>query len=221
MTGGNASCYVDNPDTIQQAGGLLRLTAHLRLEPFTCTSPYGDFTSTATAATVATRDRFAQAYGRFEFRAKMPDTGGLPGPHSALWLYPEDHTYGRWPYSGEIDVAEWFSAAPDNVYPSVHYFGENTSKSTGYTSAVPTASTEFHTYAVEWTPTVMRFYYDDVLTFEHAWTPLGDLIGSQPFDRPFYLILTQVWSSGMPWNRVTEISPDSATLEVDWVRAWE
>ena len=36
-------------------------------------------------------------------------------------MSPQTSVYGGWPNSGEIDVAEWFSVGPDNVYPSVHY----------------------------------------------------------------------------------------------------
>lgn len=219
MTSGNHDCYVDDPETISQADGVLRLTAQLGREPFTCPSPYGDFETTSTAATVTTRDRFTQTYGRFEFRAKFPDTAGLSGPHSALWLYPQNHTYGAWPNSGEIDVAEWFSSRPANVYPSVHYAGENPMLSTGFECAMPTAGSEFHSYVVEWSTTVMRFYYDDQLCFTHTWSSIWGPLAPQPFDHPFYAVLTQVW--GNLWNAVTADSPKSATLEVDWVRVWK
>lgn len=218
MTSENADCYVDSADTLKVEGGTLQLTANRLLEPFTCHSPLGDFESTSTASTITTRDRFTQTYGRFAFRAKMPDTAGIPGPHSALWLYPQDHTYGKWPHSGEIDVAEWFSAAPENVYPSVHYEGETWPESTGFDCPMPTASTDFHTYAVEWTPTVMRFFYDGDLCYSHSWTPSG-LTAPAPFDHPFYLVLTQYW--GGQWNAPDERTPASATLTVDWARAWK
>jgi beta-glucanase (GH16 family) len=218
MTSGNADCYVNNPQTVSVGDGRLRLTANRKLAPFSCPSPFGAFTTTSTAATVVTKDRFAQAYGRFEFRARFPDTAGAPGPHSAAWLYPQKNTYGAWPKSGEIDVAEWFSARPANVYPSVHYTGEQVPQSTGLNCPMPTSSSKFHTYDLEWSPTVMRFYYDDKLCFEHAWTPTN-VSGSAPFDQPFYLVLTQVW--GNLWNAPTQQTPDSATLEVDWVRAWQ
>lgn len=218
MFSGNYGCYVNDDDTIAVADGTLRLTARLGLDPFTCASPSGDYTSTATVATVATRGHFTQTYGRFAVRMRFPP-GVASGPHAAAWLYPEELTYGPWPASGEVDIAEWFASRPENIYPSVHYAGEDPTKSSGYECPVPTASTEFHEYVLEWTPTVMRFVYDGELCHEHAWTPAAPLVPPQPFDQPFNIVLTQAW--GSEWNAVTPETPDSATLEVDWVRAWK
>ena len=83
---------------------------------------------------------------------------------------------------------------------------------------VATASTAFHTYVVEWTPTLMRFSYDGRVCFEHAWTPTN-VTGSAPFDRPFNLVLSQAW--GSLWNAPTAQTSGASTLVVDWVRAWQ
>ncbi|KRC59522.1 MULTISPECIES: family 16 glycosylhydrolase [unclassified Nocardioides] len=217
MSSGNRDCYVDDGTTVGVSEGTLKVSARRQLAAFTCASPYGSFTTTSTAGTVTTRDRFSQTYGRYEFRARMPQTAGLTGPHSALWLYPERNTYGAWPASGEIDVAEWFSARPANVYPSAHYAGEVVPTTTGTTCAMPTSSTAFHSYVVEWTATRMSFSYDGVVCWSHSWAPTG-LVTPKPFDKPFNLVITQVW--GSLFNAPTASSPTSATLEVDWVKAW-
>lgn len=214
MTSGNYDCFPDGDAGIEVDSGLLRLTAMRELAPFACRSPYGDFTASSTAATVATRDRFMQTYGRFAFRAKFPERA--VGSHAAMWLYPQDHTYGAWPHSGEIDVAEWYGAQPENVYPSVHYAGEAPLATSGWDCAMPTASTDFHTYVLEWTPTEMRFEYDGKECWSHSWTPEG-LSAPAPFDKPFYIVLTQVW--GSLWNTPSG-DTRSSTLSVDWVRAW-
>ncbi len=179
-----------------------------------CQNPLGDFTTSQTAGTVMSWGRFAQTYGRFEFRAKFPPTTGEKFA-SALWMLPEDSPYGSWPNSGEIDVAErfgdrWF----DRVFPSVHYAGENFSLSSGYNCVVPTSATEFHTYAVNWTETTMYFYYDDQLCFQHSWTPDAPLVAPQPFDQAFNFVMTQGGASDAPVGA-------TFTTDVDWVRAWK
>ena len=218
MRSPNSDCFVDDPDNVSVAGGLLHLTARVEERPFLCLDPLSSLIATTTAGSITTRGRFAQTYGRFEFRARMPATN-VQGTHSALWLYPNSNLYGAWPNSGEIDVAEWYSAIPDHAYPSVHYAGEDHDLSSGHDCIVPTANTAFHHYAVEWTPTGMRFYYDGRLCFRHSPTPDAPLAGSQPFDQPFNVVLTQVY--GGLWNAPTDRTPDSVTMEVDWVRVWE
>jgi len=216
VTNGKA-CYAPERGGIAVANGTLRLTGLRHAEEFVCQRPLGSFTTDLTAATITTKGRFNQAYGRFAFRAKMPDLE-VPGAHSALWLYPDKHLYGLWPLSGEVDVAEWYSAIPRQIFPSVHYVDGLKNVHSGQDGMVEDASV-FHTYELEWTPKTMRFYYDGVLTFQHTWHPLAPLLGTQPFDKPFNVVLTQAW--GGLWNAPTSQTPDRFTMTVDWVRVWK
>ncbi|WP_182378071.1 glycoside hydrolase family 16 protein [Nocardioides sp. WS12] len=212
---GITGCYVNRPQNVLVANGMLNLAS--RLERFACKQPFGGtYNAKSTAGTVTSTTRFAQTYGRFEFRARFPSVR-VAGSHSALWLYPQEHSYGRWPHSGEVDVAEWFSARPTKVYPSVHYAGEN-KKGTGHDCTVPTATTGYHRYAVEWTPTTMRFLYDGKACHIHSWIAASPMVGSRPFDKPFYLVMTQVM--GLSWNAVSAMTPAVSNLQIDWVRVW-
>jgi hypothetical protein len=217
VTNGPDGCIRKEPWTIGVGGGHLRLTAARTTPTFTCKSPFGPFVTDKATAALTTKGRFNQAFGRFAFRAKMPTTRE-PGAHSAIWLYPDQHTYGRWPKSGEIDVAEWYSARPEHAYPSVHYADGNTDVHSGWDGVFADAS-QFHNYVLEWTPTEMKFFYDGVLVFEHAWRPLAPLTGSQPFDKPFNIVLNQTW--GHLWNAPTAATPKRVTMTVDWVRVWK
>lgn len=217
MSSGNFDCLVDDPDNISVGGGVLRLTAREEAEEFLCRSPAGDFTTDTTGANISTYRTFSQAYGRFSFRARFPRTTA-PGVHSALWLYPQDHAYGRWPDSGEIDVAEWFSSGVTTVLPSLHYRGEKWPHTTGWTCSMATPW-KWHTYTVDWTKTEMRFVYDGKTCWRTGWTPDAPLTGGQPFDQPFFLTMSQVF--GFNKNAVTEETPSTATLEVNWIRVWE
>lgn len=215
MTSANSGCYVNTSDNISVSRGAAHITARVEPEPFVCKSPYGDFTTQVTVGTIATRGRFEQAYGRWEFRARVPQYSSA-GLHSAMWLYPARHTYGAWPASGEIDVAEWWSARPSYMIPSVHYAGEPAPFSSGLCTV--SDPWNWHQYAVEWTATFMRFLYDGQECFRHSWTPSAPLVAPQPFDQPFYAVLTQAF--GAEWNAPGPDTPRSATLDVDWVRVW-
>ncbi len=217
ITNGPEGCFRKEPWTVAVENGTLLLSAQRTEEPFTCHSPLGSFTTHRASAAISTKGRFNQAFGRFAFRAKLP-TVRVPGSHSTLWLFPDKRTYGPWPLSGEIDVAEWYSALPGQVFPSLHYADGNRDVNSGLDGLIADVS-EYHTYVLEWTPTKMQFFYDERLVHEHQWTPLAPLLGSQPFDKPFNVVLNQVW--GQLWNAPGAETPDRATMTVDWVRVWK
>jgi beta-glucanase (GH16 family) len=85
--------YTDRPENVCVSNGVLHIIA--RAKPAD-----GIF---YTSARLKSQGLFAQKYGRFEFRAKLP---GGRGYWPALWLMPEHSAYGRWPASGGIDVLE-------------------------------------------------------------------------------------------------------------------
>ena len=211
---GAPDCYVNSTKNVWVKGGQLHLRTRAEAERFVCHSPYGKFTTNKTAGSVMGWGKFAQAYGRFEFRAKFPKTK-IKHIDSALWMNPQTPAYGRWPKSGEIDVAEWFgSAHTDHVLPSVHYQGDNPNVRTARNCVVPRADSRFHRYAVNWTKTTMYFWYDGKLCLKHAWKPGWPLHSPQPFDRPFYLVMTQTGGQDPPVGTTT-------TMDVDWVRVWK
>lgn len=215
MTTPNRDCYVALPGNISVSYGALHLSARQVDTPFTCDSPRGDFKTDTTAGSVSTRARFSQAFGRFEFRARLPQAT-VPGVHSALWLNPSENYYGAWPRSGEVDVAEWFSADSSNVYSVLHYGGQRAGVSQKCAMTTPS---DWHTYALEWTPTTMRFIYDGVDCWTTGWKPAWPLKAPAPFDRPFNTVMSQVFGGG--WNAPTSLTPTVATMDVDWVRVWK
>lgn len=201
------TCYVNNGSTIGVSGGQLHLTARQLSSPMSCGGAYD---TVHAGGAVMTNGHFSQTYGRFEFRARFPATD-QSGFWADLWLYPDKLTYGGWPASGEIDVAEHWTGHGDNVYSSLHYTG-----STGADNkacAMVDAST-FHTYAVEWTANLMRFYTDGTLCFQRDWTSVTG--STMPFDKPFFSILSEGWGD---FNQgVSAAIPPSGRVDVDYVR---
>lgn len=174
-----------------------------------------------TSARINTRDRFAFRYGRVEARMRLPGGQGL---WPAFWLLPQDDVYGGWAASGEIDIMEAVNlggAGGNNVHGTIHFGGAwPDNQFTGSSYLVSTdATAEFHTYALEWDPTELRWYVDDVLyAMQNAWSTTGGPYPA-PFDQPFYLLLNVAVGGNFPG------APDSttafpATLEVDWVRVY-
>lgn len=226
VTGWNNSeeCVVDDPEHLEVSDGTLKIHTRKAAAPFTCKSPFGDFTAEYKTASISTWSKFTQAYGRFEFRAKMPDVK-VQGIHSALWMWPEnDQKYGPWPHSGEIDIAEFYSLYPDRSIPMLHYNGPMEGLSgapdSGRTNYWCTYDpSQWTTYVAEWTTWGITISYGDQVCLRHQWNPLAPLTGSQPFDQPFMLAISQ--GLGLQGNARTAETPALATLEVDWVKVWK
>ena len=210
-------CLVNNSRNVSVSNGSLHLTTRKEASQFTCKNPYGDYRTQYTSGGVTTTGKFAQTYGRFEFRAKFPSLK-VPGVQSALWLYPATQKYGGWPASGEIDVAEFYSQYPDRSIPYIHYnAASDAGPVTNWSCKLDPAV--FHTYVAEWTATGMTISNDGVACLTHTFAPAAPLSAPQPFDQPFSVLLTQVLGTTTnAFSPTTTTLP--ATTDVDWVRVW-
>jgi beta-glucanase (GH16 family) len=212
-------CVVNDPDTLSVGDEALTITARRLTAPTTCTSPYGSFDTSYTGGMITTYKKFAQTNGRFEMRARFPQAS-VAGVQSSLWMFPQTFSYGAWPKSGEIDIAEWFSGWGDLVVPHLHYDGDSTDLFRTSYSCTLGDPAAFHTYAVEWTSTSITFLYDGQTCLRNtAWSPLGSLlVAPAPFDKPFNLLIGNGRGTGK--NAPSESTPFPSALQVDYVRAW-
>jgi beta-glucanase (GH16 family) len=219
-TSGLTACFVDSPDNISVSNGTLKLTAREESSPFTCSDPLGDFQTRYTSGMVSTYGLFSQAYGRFEVRARI-SAARIKGLQSSLWLWPADASrYGAYPASGEIDIAEMYSLYPDQAIPYIHYNPASPDPNVTSYSCTITDLDAFHSYAVEWTTSSIRIIYDGRTCLTDYWNPAAPLSGSQPFDQPFIVALTQ--ALGIGDNAFDPAAtPLPATTEVDYVRVWK
>jgi beta-glucanase (GH16 family) len=214
-------CYLgdESPlgaDDVAVGDGVLRLTARALDHEVVCPSLGGDFPSRWTGAFVTTYGKYTTTYGRVEVRAAFPDVA-VPGVHAALWLWPQDLAYGS-EITGEMDLAEYFSQYPDRAVPFLHYqpaVAERTHTNNDCLVEDPGA---MHTYVLEWEPGRATISYDGEVCVDHDIAPAPPLSGSQPFDQPFTLNLTQ--ALGVGTNAFTEATPLPATTTVDYVRVW-
>jgi beta-glucanase (GH16 family) len=214
----NRDCWLSSPYNIGVKDGSLRLTTRREARPFRCTSLGGrNYVTQYSSGSVSTSGKFNQAFGRFSFRAKFP-AGDAPGVMASLWMHPYGRKYGKWPASGEIDVAEYFSRFPDRAIPYVHYEPATADRSVTNTSCIVDDPAAFHTYTAVWTPGRIVISFDDRVCVDHAINPAPPLSGSQPFDQPFSIHLSQCL--GGPTNSVNRSTVLPATTEVDWVRIW-
>ncbi len=181
------------------------------------------------------RALFAQRYGRFEFRARLPVGRGL---WPALWLLPQDNRYGSWAASGEIDVMEARGQTPSTVLGTLHYGARHPHNTfTGADYILPRGGSiaDFHVYAVEWEPGRIRWSVDGVVyQTQSFWWSSSAVAGRQgvpptseaslnawpaPFDQPFYLLMNLA-VGGNFLGAPDATTPFPASMEVDFVRVW-
>lgn len=214
---GTDACFVDDPANIFVANGRLNLRT-LTVSSFACEHVAGlDYPTTYTSGSVTTGDKFQQVYGRYEFRVKFPAAKRI-GLHSAVWLYPNRAYYGTWPASGEIDIAERFTAYENRLIPYVHYLRDGDEyHDTNEDCHVARLSDRFHKLVLIWTAKGMTIKYDGhrCLRVRTA----ADLGSNKPFDKPFSVLLTEALGVGHNQFRPGH-TPLPATMQVDYVRVW-
>ena len=211
------ACFVNDRSNVSVTGGRLHLTVRPVGYNFRCPYRRG-FPTRYTGGMVTTLEHFDQSYGRFEVRARFP-AAKVAGLKSGIWLWPSAPTYGKWPRSGEIDIAEYYSRRFDRVIPFVHYASADRDPSVTNNYCLVQHPDRFHTYVLEWTPDAITIWFDGQVCIRTGWDRAGPLLKPAPFDRPFYLNLTQtLGTGGNAFNPA--VTPLPATMEIDYVHIW-
>jgi len=177
-----------------------------------------------TSAKLKTKGLFSQTYGRYEIKAKLPVGKGL---WPAIWMLPENDTYGGWAASGEIDIAEGWGSKPDAVGGTLHYGGvwpNNKYIGKTYTFSQNTSVNQFHEYALEWEPGEIRWYIDGVLyQTQNNWYNKDSndekYAFPAPFDQDFYMILNLAVGGNFDGDPTADTQFPCA-MEVDYVRVY-
>lgn len=170
-----------------------------------------------TSARIRTEGLFAQAYGRFDARIRIPRGQGM---WPAFWMLGDNIGSVGWPSSGEIDVMENIGREPAVVHGTMHGPGYSGASGIGGPDTLPTGAfaDDFHVYSVEWSPGEIRWFVDDTPYFRT--TPASLPSGAAwVYDHPFFLILNMAVGGGWPGD------PDATTtfpqqMVVDYVRVY-
>lgn len=168
----------------------------------------------------------APTYGRIEARIKNPAGDGI---WPAFWMLPAVDKYGVWAASGEIDIMEIKGRLPNRTYGTVHY-GQAWpgQKNSGFLYKFPGDSDarDFHVYALEWEPGILRWFVDDHKFCETSNFYAMDDEGLEfdypaPFDVPFYIVLDLAVGGQFDDYRVPADYELPAQMLVDYVRVYE
>jgi beta-glucanase (GH16 family) len=206
--------YTDRPANLHVEKGNLVITA--RKEDYT--GPDG-VKKEYTSARLETAGHFQEQYGRIEARIKLPKGQGI---WSAFWMLGSNFDSIQWPDCGEIDIMENIGSEPAKIHGSLHGHGYSGGSPLSGVFALPDQaqfSDEFHVYAIEWGPQIIRFYVDNIL-YE---TQTGNSVPPNThwaFDHPFYILMNVAVGGYWPGN------PDGTTsfptsMLVDYVRVYK
>jgi beta-glucanase (GH16 family) len=173
--------------------------------------PFADYTSSS----LTTDGKASFLYGRIEVRARLPHGQGV---WPAIWMLGTNITSVRWPRCGEIDIMEFVGKEPDRVHATVHFWDGTKHASQGGKLTTTEPFRDFHTYAVEWYPDRMDFYFDQqrYFTFELDAAGVGP---DNPFRKPQYLILNL--ALGGSWGGPMDDSVLPQQFLVDYVRVYQ
>jgi beta-glucanase (GH16 family) len=207
--------YTGRPQNAYVTNGLLHIVAQRET---TNTYSY-------TSARMKTQGHFAKAYGRFEFRAKLP--AGL-GYWPALWMLGANFPTVGWPACGEIDVMENNGSILNQVQGTIHYSDAQNHhlQSTGYYPFPGGNSvTNFHSYTFEWGTNMVRWYVDGLLyETQTSWSSSTGPYPA-PFNQPFFIIMNlAVGGSYLGNPSIATINANTVfpgDMQVDYVRVWD
>lgn len=211
---GEVQHYTDRTDNSIVDNGILKIIA--KKETFNNQGHTKQYTS------ARLNSKFAFKYGRVEIRAKLP-TG--VGTWPAIWMlgknineagaYWQTQGFGTvgWPACGEIDIMEHWGHNQNYVQSAMH-----TPSSFGGTinhggQTIPTASTDFHVYAVEWTAEKMIFSVDGAI--HYTYNPMVKDASTWPFNAEQYLLLNIAIEPSINANFT------QSAMEIDYVRVYE
>lgn len=164
-----------------------------------------------TSARIRSENLYEFTYGRVEIRAKLPSAGGT---WPALWALGANFDTVSWPACGEIDIMEHVGNNANVTSSALHYPGNSGGLAVTNSTSVPTATSEFHNYTVEWTADSIKFVVDEELIH----TSFVNSIDT-PFNSDFFFIMNLAVGGTLGGTIDPDFTED--TMEVDYIRVYQ
>lgn len=176
--------------------------------------PYGSVNYTS--ARMLTMGKKDFTYGRIDVRAKLPKGQGV---WPAIWMLGSNIASTPWPACGEIDMMELLGNQPNKIYGTAHWSnsGQNAQLGGNYTMPSGDFSQGFHVFSIGWDSSNIDWYVDNQKYFT---APKSAMVGTYPFDNPFFIILNIAVGGAWPGNPdVTTVFPQR--MIVDYIRVYQ
>lgn len=215
--------YTDSEKNVFVNGGKLNLVTYEEPKSFPQDpNRYAPYSS----GKITTKDKFTFQYGRIDFRAKLPAGNGM---WPALWLLPNDDTYGTWAASGEIDVMEARGRLPGTTSGAIHFGGQwpaNTYIGSDYSFPDgQTFDSDYHVYSAVWEENNIKWYVDGKCfykaTSDQWYTNGAPNDENAPFDQRFYIIMNLAVGGLFDGGLIPGADDLPAAMQVDYVRVYK
>lgn len=206
--GNNELEYYTNGQNASVSGGVLTIQARKESGGFSCWYGTCQYTSTR----MITKGKREFTYGRIEARMSLPQGQGT---WPAFWMLGSNISSVSWPKCGEIDIMEHINSEA-MVHGTIHWDSNGYANYGGPSGSIDV--TQFHTYAIEWTPASIKWFLDGAQYWEA--NIQNSINGTEEFHKPFFLLLNLAIGGNWPG------SPNSstafpATMKVDYVRVYQ
>ena len=165
-----------------------------------------------TSARMKTQGHRSWKYGRIEARIAMPSFQGV---WPAFWMLGDNISTVGWPGCGEIDIMEHVNTG-GTVYGTIHWLNQN-NQYANYGGNTNTTITSFHTYAIEWDASAIKWFVDG--TQYHTANILNSINGTNEFHNNFFVLLNLAIGGNWPGFTIDN-NAFPASMYVDYVRVY-
>lgn len=158
------------------------------------------------------------AYGRIEFRAKLPANKNI---RPILSLLGNDVDEVGWPTCGEINATNQVVIDHKAIYSAVHTFSNYEYTHQSDSVSIPTFDTDFHIYGINWTPDKIDFYIDTPSNIYYTYNPKERNSKTWPFSKPFFVNIGLVMGGDRIGRQGIDNSSLSRDLYIDYIRVYQ
>jgi hypothetical protein len=141
----------------------------------------------------------SQKYGRWEGRVKAPASDETY--HAVMLLWPDSE---KWPQDGEVDFMEMLDPDRQETEAYIHYTKDNKQEH----GEVKTDATQWHNWAVEWSPEHIITYLDG-----REWFRVTDPKALPP--GPMHLCIQ------LDWFPEDGHDVKDSSMQVDWIKEYK